>query len=478
MRRFYCTYFDRNYLIRGITLINSLNRHSQGKICIFAVCLDEISRLVLERLELPNTRAIPLHTFELRDLPLLAAKKNRTLVEYYWTLTPTIIQRILERNPQVDVLTYLDADLCFYAEPDPILEELGDHSVLIHEHRFPPGQAFLEKYGKYNVGLLCFRNDASGLEVLDWWRARCIEWCYAKLENGRYGDQLYLNDWPTRFRNVAVLKHIGAGVAPWNHIQYEFTCDEKGNVRVNSIPLVFYHFHSLTFVEPDIVIPTKFITNPLTLDILNYCVLPYVNALQDALDRVRKHFPDYRFGLFSPHVLTENHTFIAAKSQSGRIKNANFPHRLIPLKGSWDCYATQQLSASDKPADRIITGQAACGEMRPGLQSRFHTAVSHAKSEFTKGDPAAAILILKEFTANWPDHAPALMVLGEMLWAQGEQKAAVAHLSRARTIAPDDPNVTAKLLSMLVQAQDYDAAQRIVTDSLHGPTSVVKVQPT
>ncbi len=307
MKRYYCTYFDRNYLVKGLALIESLNKHEKNNFNLFVICLDEITHVILKKLNLSNVFLLSLHEIEQRDFPLLATKQNRSLVEYYFTVTPTIILYILTHNPEIDVLTYVDADLFFYSSPDPILEELGNNSVLIHEHRFPATRRHLEIFGKYNVGLLCFRNDPNGIKVLNWWRAKCIEWCYNYAsEDGKFADQAYLNDWTTRFNGIKVLENIGAGVAPWNHEQYGYGVNDVGNILVNGSPLIFYHFHSLAFVTPDVIIPARYCEDyPLTLEILHLCFIPYVNTLHRQIANFEKSLAGVHFWLsHRKHSLT------------------------------------------------------------------------------------------------------------------------------------------------------------------------------
>jgi len=239
----FCTYFDQNYLVQGLTLYSSLTRHADPFV-LWVLCLDDLTYDLLSRLDLQNLRAIPLAELEGDDKPLLAAKQDRTQVEYYFTCTPSWPLYILNHFPEVDVITYLDADIFFFSSPAPILEELGRGSILIVEHRFPEHLRHLERYGIYNVGLAAFRDDSYGRECLDWWRQQCLDWCYDRLENGRFADQKYLDDWPARFRQVATLQHKGAGLAPWNLDNYSLVLRD-GRVLVDSHPLVFYHFHNL-----------------------------------------------------------------------------------------------------------------------------------------------------------------------------------------------------------------------------------------
>ena len=59
---------------------------------------------------------------------------------------------LLANHPEIDVLTYLDADLYFYSSPEPIFSEFQGASVLIHEHRYSPELKCMEINGKYIPG--------------------------------------------------------------------------------------------------------------------------------------------------------------------------------------------------------------------------------------------------------------------------------------------------------------------------------------
>lgn len=241
--RYYCTYFDHNYLSRGLALYHSLEKHAKP-FTLWVLCFDDTTLRSLRRLNLYSLIPVALHELEGDDAELLAVKSTRTTVEYYFTSTPSLPLYILNRFPQVDIITYLDADLFFYSSPQPIFDELAGRSVLVIPHGFPPRLRHLEAFGIYNVGFLSFRNDSSGRECLMWWRDRCVEWCYDRTEDGRYADQKYLDDWPTRFSRVAVLQHRGAGVAPWNWMGHRVRKNGHG-ITVDGQPLIFYHFHSL-----------------------------------------------------------------------------------------------------------------------------------------------------------------------------------------------------------------------------------------
>lgn len=206
--------------------------------------MDDVCYEVLQKMDLPMVRLISLAELEEQCPGLLEAKKNRTRVEYYFTCSPALPLYVLNKAPSVDAITYLDADLFFFADPAPIFAEIADHSIAIIEHRFPADLRDLAEHGIYNVGFLFFRHDETGLVCLRRWLEQCLEWCFDRVEGNRYADQKYLDDWPERYDKLIVLQHKGANLAPWNLAKYDVTF-RAGHCLVDGQPLVFFHFHGL-----------------------------------------------------------------------------------------------------------------------------------------------------------------------------------------------------------------------------------------
>ncbi len=239
--RYFCTYFDSNYLLKGLTLYRSLVRHA-GSFRLWILCFDDLSYQIIEKLELPEIIPVSLKEFEKGDMELLQAKQTRSLIEYYFTCTPSLPLYILKNYPEVELITYLDADLFFFSDLSPVFDEFGNNSILIIGHRFPLHMKNLEVNGIYNVGYLSFRKDEHGLACLEWWQKKCIEWCYDRVEKGRFADQKYLDEWLVSFANVKVLEHKGANLAPWNLTNYPLRVEQQ-QLFVDDQRLIFYHFH-------------------------------------------------------------------------------------------------------------------------------------------------------------------------------------------------------------------------------------------
>jgi hypothetical protein len=281
----FCTLFDSNYLSRGLAMYYSLEKHSTN-FHLYIIPFDNSSYEVLSRLNLKRATIISLGEFENDEL--IEVKKDRTAGEYCWTCTSSSIWYCIHTY-DLTHCTYIDADLLFFSDPGVLTDEMGENSVLITEHRYSPEYDQSQTSGIYCVQFITFKNTIAGLIALDWWRKSCLEWCYRRFEDGKFGDQKYLDDWTTRFDSVHVLSHVGGGVAPWNSTQYSFhKSDNQVMVKSTSKeqPLVFFHFHDFRYCVDNVFRLTNenYKLNP---DAVSLIYKHYVQCLEQAENTIR-----------------------------------------------------------------------------------------------------------------------------------------------------------------------------------------------
>ena len=232
----FVTLFDNFFLPQGLALHMSMERHI-NKFTLWILCVDKKTFDILSALKLNNVKLLQLEKFENENL--LAAKANRSIGEYCWTLTPFVPKFVFESDVDVERVTYLDADLWFRKQPQEIFDELnksGKH-VLITDHAYAPEYDQSKTSGQYCVQFMTFTKQGGEI-VRKWWEERCLEWCFNRYEDGKFGDQMYLDDWPLRFKDlVHVLKNKELTLAPWNVTRFPY-----GNSIV-------YHFHGLRLLS-------------------------------------------------------------------------------------------------------------------------------------------------------------------------------------------------------------------------------------
>ena len=290
---YFCTLFDSGYLLKGLAMMRSLKQFCpEAK--IFVLCMDRQCQDMLEDLDLPFVHCIPLE--ELEDEELLNAKSDRGIAEYCWTLSPCLPWYVIQQHSEVNLITYLDADLFFYSDVQPLFDEIGNASIAIIEHRFSPRLRDREVNGRFCVEWVSFRRDREGLACLSRWRAQCIEWCYYRLEDGKMGDQKYLDEWPSLYNSCHILMHTGAGIAPWNYEKFSFSRNENSQITVEDSPLIFYHFHQFQLLDNG-----KF--DRLSSFYTSVCAEPsivyrfYEDALKNCIEEVRTIEPFFMDGL-------------------------------------------------------------------------------------------------------------------------------------------------------------------------------------
>lgn len=253
---------------------------------------------------------------EFEDEALLAIKSSRSRGEYCWTCTSSTIYYVLNKLGLPNC-TYIDADMFFYQNPKVLIDEMpADKHVIITEHRYTPQYDKSKLSGKYCVQFMYFDNTPESLDVLTWWRDRCLEWCYNRHEDGKFGDQKYLDDWTTRFKCVHELKHLGGGLAPWNIQRFDFSLNQnkiEGKVVISkgleqiqnqntepafplgmgsSFEAVFFHYHGVKLYEQEkfILAPKMYALKP-TVKALFY--ESYLLKLKEAGQKVRQIDPSF-----------------------------------------------------------------------------------------------------------------------------------------------------------------------------------------
>lgn len=284
----FCTLFDSNYMTRGMAMYETLLKYNKD-FHLYVFAFDDKSCQFLKNRNYDHITVISLSEFE--NDSLLKAKQDRTPAEYCWTCTPSTIHYSITKFGLTNC-TYVDADICFFSDPAVLIEEMGNKSVLITGHRYTKAYDQSATSGKYCVQFLTFRNDEPGMKVLNWWKDACIEWCYNRFEDGKFGDQKYLDDWLTRFESVHDLQHLGGGVAPWNVQQYNFAV-ENGKLTGteittgNKFDMIFFHFHGMKFFTDKMVYLT-YTEYDLDKNVIELLFRPYIQLIEKEFQKINK----------------------------------------------------------------------------------------------------------------------------------------------------------------------------------------------
>lgn len=277
MKEHFVTLFDKNFLPQGIALYYSLAK-TIPDFCLWIICIDPDSKLYIDKLSKPNIKTIALADVESDQL--LKVKVERTRTEYCWTLSPFAPRFVFEQNSEIGRVTYIDADTFFFNNPEIIFKEFEESkkSVLITEHAYAPEYDQSSVSGKYCVQFIVFVRD-DGESVRTWWEDRCIEWCYNRFENGKFGDQKYLDSWPVLFSDkVHILSNKELLLAPWNATRFPHT---------NTI---MYHFHGVRLLANNRInignylLPRVLVTNVYQV---------YIEALKCAIHELKTVGFDY-----------------------------------------------------------------------------------------------------------------------------------------------------------------------------------------
>jgi len=207
---------------------------------LYLLCIDDEVLNKAKKLKDRGVIPISLGDFEKTYPQLLSIKNTRALKEYIVTMKPFLPEYIFNKFGE-EKLVFTDSDIAFWNHPSEIFDELDSCSFLAKSHEIEPRRSA----GRFNVGLLGYKDDENCREWLKWWQERCIEWCQWRAHKGKFAEQGYLNilhDKPSKFKGFLSTKHPGINLAPWNMSKHKVSMVD-GKLKADGQNLICYHYH-------------------------------------------------------------------------------------------------------------------------------------------------------------------------------------------------------------------------------------------
>ena len=290
MKHFYCSSFSKGYAYKGLLLYESLLKWDKD-FHFFFICLHPEVEELYKKMDLNKATIIPLSAIEEQDPELLTVKDSRNEKEYAWTVKASVMLHLFRNYPETDHIVWLDGDTCFYSDPQPIFDEWGNQSIVLTEEKWSEAnKKRRHTRGIFNTGFMGFKRDSHALNCLKWFRRKLIQWCYDRLEDGLWSDQLYVNDWPTRF-GAGIIRNIGVNVGPC--IIRECTVTRQdGEIYVNGEKLIFYHSYGFRYYDGNEFDLCSYIIN-LEDKVIKWIYLPYIEACRQMVARIRRIDKDF-----------------------------------------------------------------------------------------------------------------------------------------------------------------------------------------
>ena len=250
----FVTISDKDYVLKAITLYESLKSTQVQEFTLYLVCLDDETYTMANNISEKSLVPIPVSEIEEDNFEIRAIRhappspeaisngaardRDPKYIQFCWALASYSCWYLLHRK-KLEHVFYLDSDLYFYKDIQGIWDEIGSSSVGIVRHRID----YLPTSGEYNVGLVFFRNDYIGKRCCDWWKRMLLNpnnQYYAGY--GQCGDQKYLELFVPIFGDdVCIIDDNVGHLAPWSATFHEYK-DNKIIWENKEQELYFFHF--------------------------------------------------------------------------------------------------------------------------------------------------------------------------------------------------------------------------------------------
>jgi|688.fasta_scaffold33363_6 hypothetical protein len=272
----YGTFANQNFLPQLLALITSFHEKTKvSRLAIFA--LDDQTHKVIEELGFDRVDLLRLQDLEVFHPELLIAKSNRTQSEYFFTLTSAIPSFLMGNYPSCNFAVYLDADLFLFADPDFILDSAESKiNVVLTPHNFAKKDLNLLIYGEFNTGYIAFRNNSPSADAAKWWLQSCLNWCRDKVEDGKYADQKYLENFSAIIDGVMNCNEFGLNLGPWGLNNVTTISNNAREWKVNNQKLYAFHFSGVKWNRWGVILGAWPYKHRINITLYNGVYRPYL----------------------------------------------------------------------------------------------------------------------------------------------------------------------------------------------------------
>ena len=287
------------HLFKALAMYISLKEHCTS-FELFILCMSDKVYDILKKINFENVKVFHLNELEKDNYELYAAKSNRTFHEYCWTMKPVFMEYVMKNYDKADYYAHVDADLFLFNNIDLLFNENPKASIFLTEHyNSKEFEHYYNLTGKFNTGFVGVKNNSEGKTAVTIWKVKCLEKCTGEYDtvNKTFGDQRYVEEWPDIFKNVHVVKSIGANTAFWNVKNYKVR-QINNTVYVNNTPLIFYHFSAFCIIEPKEAELCSFYKIE-DKNLIEYVYIPYVKCVFSGLRAVLEQFSDFDSGFIN-----------------------------------------------------------------------------------------------------------------------------------------------------------------------------------
>ena len=244
------TIVAQNYIAQATTLASSIHK-ANPDLDVFIFIVGDA-----DKIEKTGRGAAIIQVSELGIPQMTEMAFKYDVTEFCTAVKPHCFLHLLETLGYEKVI-FFDPDIYVYHDLSVIYDMLTTATIVVTPHILFPEirytgaipEGLLMFVGIYNLGFIAVKKTAQSISILEWWKTRLEQSCYADKVDGLHVDQKWIDFLPAFCgSDLLISKHVGMNVAIWNlHERTLVTKDGRYFIANRNNPdmiepLIFYHF--------------------------------------------------------------------------------------------------------------------------------------------------------------------------------------------------------------------------------------------